>query len=85
MHTRSQSREQIVYTIVEPNHRMVTRSQSPVVDNNHNMVTRSQRTNDTYEVDINFDEASTAWRSNKKSVGNGQFEYISSRTRSSTK
>lgn len=25
---------------------------------------------------INFDEASVAWRSNKRSIGNGQFEYI---------
>jgi propanediol utilization protein len=25
---------------------------------------------------INFDEASVAWRSNKRSVGNGQFEYV---------
>ena len=25
---------------------------------------------------INFDEASKAWRSNKRSVGNGQFEYV---------
>ena len=25
---------------------------------------------------INFDKASVAWRSNKRSVGNGQFEYM---------
>lgn len=25
---------------------------------------------------INFDEASKAWRSNKRSIGNGQFEYV---------
>ena len=28
-----------------------------------------------YEVDIDFDEASREWRSNKKSIGNGQFKY----------
>jgi hypothetical protein len=27
-------------------------------------------------ISINFDEASKAWRSNKRSVGNGQFEYV---------
>lgn len=29
-----------------------------------------------YEVDIDFDGASEAWRSNKKQVGNGMFKYI---------
>ncbi len=28
-----------------------------------------------YEVDIDFDEASEAWRSNKISIGNGQYKY----------
>ena len=28
-----------------------------------------------YEVDIDFDEASEAWRSNKTSIGNGQYKY----------
>ena len=29
-----------------------------------------------YEVNIDFDEAISAWRSNKKSMGNGQYKYI---------
>lgn len=29
-----------------------------------------------YEVDIDFDDASKAWRANKKSIGNGQYKYI---------
>jgi hypothetical protein len=29
-----------------------------------------------FTVDINFDEASEAWRSNKKSTGNGCYKYI---------
>jgi hypothetical protein len=29
-----------------------------------------------YEVNIDFDEASRAWRSNKKSIGNGQYKYV---------
>ena len=28
------------------------------------------------EVNIDFDEASSAWRSNKKPVGDGTFKYI---------
>jgi hypothetical protein len=28
------------------------------------------------EVDIDFDEAIKEWRSNKKSVGNGQYKYL---------
>jgi len=43
------------------------------------MNTRSQtKYNNTalYEVNIDFDEASSAWRSNKKPVGDGTFKYI---------
>jgi hypothetical protein len=29
-----------------------------------------------YEVNINFDEASEAWRANKKYIGNGHYKYI---------
>ena len=32
-----------------------------------------------YEVDIDFDEASEAWRSNKTSIGNGQYKYKGNR------
>jgi hypothetical protein len=31
-----------------------------------------------YNVEINFDEASEAWRSNKKCIGNGHYKYICS-------
>ena len=43
------------------------------------MNTRSQTKYDNnalYEVNIDFDEASTAWRANKKYVNNGTFKYI---------
>ena len=30
----------------------------------------------TYEVNIDFDEASNSWKQNKKSIGNGQYKYI---------
>ena len=29
-----------------------------------------------YEVNIDFDEASKAWKQNKKSIGNGSYKYI---------
>ena len=29
-----------------------------------------------YDVNINFDEASNLWRSNKKCIGNGSYKYI---------
>ena len=44
------------------------------------MNTRSQTRNENskplYEVEIDFDEASEAWRENKKNVGQGHFKYI---------
>ena len=43
------------------------------------MNTRSQtRYNNSaiYKVDIDFDEASALWRSNKKSIGNGSYKYV---------
>ena len=33
-----------------------------------------------YEVNIDFDEASDAWKANKKSIGNGQYKYVCSKT-----
>jgi hypothetical protein len=42
------------------------------------MQTRSQLKNihqNLYEVDIDFDSASKAWRANKISIGNGSFKY----------
>ena len=33
-----------------------------------------------YDVDINFDEASEAWRANKISIGNGQYKYKGTRS-----
>jgi hypothetical protein len=43
------------------------------------MLTRSKTRNllpALYEVNIDFDEASKAWKANKKSIGNGQYKYI---------
>jgi len=44
------------------------------------MQTRSQTKNLTkrikYEVNIDFDEATTYWKANKLSIGNGCYKYI---------
>ena len=38
-----------------------------------------------YEVNIDFDEASRAWRENKKSMKNGQFIYTCTKCKRITK
>ena len=40
------------------------------------MKTRSQTKTPIYEVNIDFDEASKAWRYNKQSIGNGSYRYV---------
>jgi hypothetical protein len=43
------------------------------------MKTRSQtkcENSALYEVNIDFDEASEAWKSNKRSIGNGSYRYL---------
>jgi hypothetical protein len=40
------------------------------------MNTRSKTNQLLIKVDIDFDEASSAWRSNKKPVKNGCFKYL---------
>ena len=40
------------------------------------MKTRSQTNSVIYEVNIDFDDASEAWRANKKSIGNGNYVYV---------
>lgn len=42
------------------------------------MKTRSQTKKESTvrEVNIDFDEASSAWNKNKKSIGNGHYKYV---------
>ena len=37
---------------------------------------KENKKNDLYKVEINFDESSEAWRSNKKCICNGHYKYI---------
>ena len=46
---------------------------------NKTMLTRSQTISNMkplYSVEIDFDEASEAWKANKKYMGNGAYKYI---------
>lgn len=72
MITRSQARKlaeedetEVITLHVNP-----SKNRRIIPDDNDITPRRSSR------ININFDEASKAWRSNKRSVGNGQFEYI---------
>jgi hypothetical protein len=38
----------------------------------------------TFDVNIDFDEASAAWHANKKSMGNGTYKYLCNALNSST-
>jgi hypothetical protein len=43
------------------------------------MKTRSQtkyKNSTLFEVNIDFDSASEAWKANKKSIGNGMYKYV---------
>jgi hypothetical protein len=53
---------------------MNTRSKSKT--NNIINANSSKNITPLYEVNINFDEASEAWRANKKHTGNGMYKYI---------
>jgi hypothetical protein len=53
---------------------MKTRSQTRKEVNIVSNIESNERV--LYEVNIDFDEASRAWRSNKKSMGNGQYKYV---------
>ena len=40
------------------------------------MKTRSQPIKPTFEVNIDFDEASRYWNANKKRTGDGSYKYV---------
>ena len=42
--------------------------------NNIQLIITEKR--EEFEVNIDFDEASEAWRKNKKSIGNGHYKYV---------
>ncbi len=52
------------------------------------MKTRSQTEYENsalFEVNIDFDEASTAWKANKQSTGNGFYKYVCSKKNKNNK
>jgi hypothetical protein len=57
---------------------MQTRSQSK----NQNLTTQVETF--PYKVEIDFDEASEAWKANKISIGNGSYRYLCAQRGKST-
>lgn len=55
---------------------MNTRSKSKKMILEIEKATKNNKPVVLYNVEINFDEASEAWRANKKSIGNGHYKYI---------
>lgn len=51
---------------------MLTRSQTKLSENQETILEQKIE----LEVNIDFDEASKAWKENKKSMGNGTYKYI---------
>jgi hypothetical protein len=72
MQTRSQTRSQVQVSVKEPVKEHVKVKESVKEPVNKHVKEPLQ----LYEVDIDFDDASEAWRANKKSIGNGQYKYI---------
>ena len=68
MQTRSQTRQPLEKVV--PNILHLEKVVPNPVHNLHNFIPPFQK------VDIDFDEASRAWKSNKKSLGNGCYKYI---------
>ena len=50
---------------------MQTRSQTKNLTNNNSTKKTTYKSSSEDEVYIDFDEASAAWKANKKSIGNG--------------
>jgi len=56
---------------------VTTRSQSKkLMDSKYENTKQAITKQNNIKLDINFDEASAAWRENKKHIGNGVFKYI---------
>jgi len=81
MNTRSQSKALLKVNPLKVNPLKVTPIEvKPIKERIEN--TKEEK--GIYAVDIDFDEASTAWRSNKKHLGNGYFRYIPFRNASAS-
>jgi hypothetical protein len=52
---------------------MKTRSQTKSETKTITIITEPRQ---LFEVNIDFDAASEAWRANKKSIGNGSYKYL---------
>ena len=80
MRTRSQTKEQTKHNEISNELTNELTNEIKMVQTKHNEIT-NELTNEIkmvqqYEVNIDFDEASNAWKYNKKSIGNGSYKYI---------
>jgi hypothetical protein len=67
MQTRSQTRKLLEEANANANRRVLPET---ILQNN-----LPKRKGPQYEITIDFDEASKAWRANKIPIGDGQFKY----------
>ena len=68
------SRRSLVQPIVDDDSRM--NLELIVTEINHSLTPTEIPSLQIYEVNIDFDDASAAWRMNKKSTGGGCYKYI---------
>ena len=68
------SRRSLAQPIVDDDSRM--NLELIVTEINHSLTPTEIPSLQLYEVDIDFDDASAAWRMNKKSTGGGCYKYI---------
>ena len=54
----------------------MVKTRSQMKKEQESIKTLPSKSNQLYEVIIDFDEASRAWHANKKSIGNGHYKYI---------
>lgn len=74
MKTRSQTQKQEQHLYQEQH----LQQEKHLQKEQHLQQEQQQRQFQLYEVNIDFDEASRVWRSNKKPVSNGCYKYICS-------
>ena len=74
MQTRSQTRNKsYTQTHTQPTPSIMIRRSARLQQQTNNIIHKSHH---LYDVNIDFDEASREWRTNKISLGNGTYTYI---------
>lgn len=68
----------MIFTLFTIITEMMTRNAKRKIENTQNILGGYDYDIETgvYKIDINFDEASREWKANKKSIGNGSYQYV---------